>query len=75
MAKTDKFRYYENMAAAFEVSVNEVTQHVSIEGFYTRNMLHSVSIAMNLATNVLTQFYSDANYTIDVINAPVSRYL
>jgi hypothetical protein len=72
IARTDKFRYNENLVAAFKVSISE-SDRVNIEAFYTRNIIHSVSIALNLATNVEIQYSTQDSFTIDVINAPVSR--
>jgi hypothetical protein len=72
ISRTDKIRYNENLVAAFKVSLSN-TNHISIEAFYTRNIIHSVSIALNLAINVILQYSSGDDYTIDVINDPISR--
>jgi hypothetical protein len=72
ISRTDKFRYNENLAAAFKVSINEA-KHLNIEAFYSPNIIHSVAIALNLAMNVVTQYLSHNSYTIEVVNEPISR--
>jgi hypothetical protein len=72
ISRTDKLRYNENLVAAFKVSVTG-PNYLVIEAFYTRNIIHSVAIAMNLAMNVKLQFLNRDSHTILVTNAPLSR--
>jgi hypothetical protein len=70
IARTDKLRYYENIATAFELSMNATTEIIRINSFYSSNIIHSVALAANLASNVILQSFG-GNHTITVINAPL----
>lgn len=71
LANTSKIEYYDELLGAIEFESNRKSIKAKI--FFSQNLLHSISILLNIVDNVMLKNYGGDVYNIEVKNSPLNR--
>lgn len=70
---SDLLKYYDNLLGAVEFQRNEDDSKWLAKIFYSQNLLHSVSIMINVVNNVMLKYQNNPSFEIEIVNSPLNR--